>query len=424
VPARDMSPVSRSIHRSKGKISAAGVVSVLLCLMLIYTTCTVFVQQAWALQSFQIGIYLLVAGYLLSGIRHGREMLAGGVAPWLVYLIPVWGVIQIVARTTASTFETRGEVLRWGALAGVFFLSQAVARSETGRRRFLSVFLGFATCLALLCIVQLYTSEGRVLWIFPTGYPDVYGTFPNANNFAQFIEVALPIALWRALRSGSRSWWYAVCGGVLYASVVASASRAGAVLCTVEILAFLVIGIVRLRAAKTGSRSRTTALTLLLVPVLAVVFTLAVGWQHVWNRFQGDDPYSGRREFLVAAVEMVKHRPLTGFGLGTYPEVCQRYAPVDFSFYVNHAHNDWAEFAADGGIPFLLLILIPFAAAIPTALRHPWGVGLIAVMTHACVDYPFPRPAVSGWMFALLGVLYLQRTSDRCNTTIDNFPAS
>jgi O-antigen ligase len=106
---------------------------------------------------------------------------------------------------------------------------------------------------------------------------------------------------------------------------------------------------------------------------------------------------------------MVKHRPITGFGLGTYPAVCQRYAPVDFSFYVNHAHNDWAEFAADGGIPFLLLVFIPFAVAIPTAIRNPWGVGLIAVMCHACVDYPFPRPAVSGWMFAMLGALYMAR---------------
>ena len=25
--------------------------------------------------------------------------------------------------------------------------------------------------------------------------------------------------------------------------------------------------------------------------------------------------------------------------------------------------NDWAEFAADGGVPFLLLVFIPFAAA-------------------------------------------------------------
>jgi hypothetical protein len=33
-------------------------------------------------------------------------------------------------------------------------------------------------------------------------------------------------------------------------------------------------------------------------------------------------------------------------------------------------------------------------------------------MMHACVDFPFPRPAVSGWMFALLALLYMRRESD------------
>jgi O-antigen ligase len=149
------------------------------------------------------------------------------------------------------------------------------------------------------------------------------------------------------------------------------------------------------------------------VPILAAVFTIAVGWQNVWQRLQTHDPFSGRRQFLVAAIHMAEHKPLTGFGLGTFPEVYQQFAIQDFPFYANHAHNDWAEFAADGGVPFLLLVLVPFAVAIPTAIRHPWGVGLIAVMAHACVDYPFPRSAVSGWMFALLGALYMARAADK-----------
>jgi hypothetical protein len=46
-------------------------------------------------------------------------------------------------------------------------------------------------------------------------------------------------------------------------------------------------------------------------------------------------------------------------------------------------------------------------------IRLWWGLGLIAVMLHACVDYPFPRPAVSGWLFAMLALLYIARSSDR-----------
>jgi hypothetical protein len=395
------------------------VVGVCLFLLLGFSTATVFVRDAWALQSFQIGIYALLAMYLVVGIRSGKEHIAGGLAPWLVYLIPLWGLVQILAHTTASSVETREAVLRWGALAGVFFLSQIAAPTRTARRDLLSALLLFATGMAVLCLTQLFTSEGRVLWIFPTGYPDVYATFPSYNNYAQFIEIALPIALWRALREGWRSWWYPLAGGILYGSVIGSASRAGTVLCTAELLAMLVIGLVRLRDPETGLRTRSTTATLVIIPILAAAFTLAVGWERVWLRFQQNDPYMVRREFIVAAADMAKQRTLTGYGLGTFPEVYQRYAIKDFPFYANHAHNDWAEFAADGGVPFLLLVLIPFAAGVPTAVRNPWGLGLVAIMLHATVDFPFPRPAVSGWMFAMLALLYMTRMPDGANAGRD-----
>jgi len=232
----------------------------------------------------------------------------------------------------------------------------------------------------------------------------------------------LPIALWRALREGWRSWGYALAGGILYASAIGVASRAGAVLCTAELLVMLMIGLVRLRDPETGLLTRSTTAILVMVPVFAAAFTLAVGWERVWLRFQQNDPYLVRREFIVAAVDMARQRPLTGYGLDTFPEAYQRYAIKDFPFYANHTHNDWAEFAADGGVPFMLLVLIPFASGIPAAVRSPWGLGLIAVMLHACVDFPFPRPAVSGWMFAMLGLLYMTRMPDRTRHRAANQP--
>jgi O-antigen ligase len=387
-------------------------VSVCLFVLLVFSTVTVFVQAAWPLQFFQIGIFALLAVYLVVGIRSGKEHFAEGPAAWLVYLIPVWGLVQLLARTTASSVETREAVLKWGSLAGVFFLSQTVARTRTARRVILSAFLTFATLMAVICLLQLYAFGGRVFWIFPTDYPNVYAAFPSYNNYAQFAELALPIALWRALREGWRSWWYGLCGGLLYASVIGATSRMGTVLCTVELLAMLVIGLVRFRDPDTGLPTRSTAMILVTVPVLAAAFTVAAGWERVWVRFQEHDPYNVRREYFVAAVDMAKQRPITGFGLGTFPEVYQQYAIKEFPFFANHAHNDWAEFAADGGVPFLLLVFIPFAACIPAAVRNPSGLGLIAVMFHACVDYPFPRPAVSGWMFLMLGLLYMARKPD------------
>lgn len=384
-----------------------------LLVLLMFTTATVFVRQAWALQSFQIGIYALVAVYLIAGIGKEKEVLARDWTAWLVYLIPFWGVVQIAAHTTASTIETREAALKWGALAGVFFLSQVVGRSQAARHVALHAILFFAVAMAVLCLIQLFTSGGKVLWLFSSGYPDVYATFPYHNNYAQYIEIALPIAVWWALCRGWHGWGYALAAAVLYASVIGSASRSGTILSTGELLVLLGFGFFSSLRHRAGWTLKATVSVVALVPVLAAVFTLAVGWQQVWQRFQDRDPYEGRREFLIAAIDMAKHRPLVGYGMGTFPEVYQRFAIADLDVFANHTHNDWAEFAADGGIPFLLLVLIPFAAVVPTAIRHPWGLGLIAVMLHACVDYPFPRPAVSGWMFAMLALLYMARAGDR-----------
>ncbi len=384
---------------------------IILCGLLAFATFTVFVRSAWALQAFQIGIYALVAAQLLLGMfRKTTAQFADGATPWLVYLIPLWGVIQIIAHTTASTMETRQAVLRWGALAGVFFLAQVVASTHSARRILLNTFLCFATAMAVLCLAQLFASEGRVLWMFSTGYPDVYGSFPYHNNYAQFVELALPIALWGVFRGGWRAWNYALAAGILYASVIGSASRTGALICTAELAALLGIVMVRPTGGNANRSIKSTAAILLMVTTMAGVFTLVVGWERVWNRFKISDPYSVRREYLQSAIDMAKTKPLTGYGLGTFPEAYQLHAVKDFPFYANHAHNDWAEFAADGGVPFLILILIPFITIIPTAIRHPWGFGLVAIIVHACVDYPFPRPGVSGWIFFLLGLLYATRT--------------
>jgi len=67
--------------------------------------------------------------------------------------------------------------------------------------------------MAVLCLTQLFTSEGMSSDISDR-LSGRLATFPYYNNYAQFVELALPIALWRALREGWRSWWYALAGGL------------------------------------------------------------------------------------------------------------------------------------------------------------------------------------------------------------------
>ncbi len=82
------------------------------------------------------------------------------------------------------------------------------------------------------------------------------------------------------------------------------------------------------------------------------------------------------------------------------------YARFDDGSFVNQAHNDWAQWAAEGGIPFLAVMLAVVALLVRPALDSLWGLGLMAVFVHAWIDYPFEqRPALAAFLFAMAGAL-------------------
>jgi len=139
--------------------------------------------------------------------------------------------------------------------------------------------------------------------------------------------------------------------------------------------------------------------------LLAVAFTAVVGWGYIWKRFQEPDPYEMRRQLLRSSLAMIRERPWTGFGLGTWPAVYPAYASFDNGKFINHAHNDWAEWTAEGGIPFLLCLLAVAGFAARHAVRFPWALGISFVFLHSLVDYPMQKPALAALVFALMAAL-------------------
>jgi O-antigen ligase len=103
---------------------------------------------------------------------------------------------------------------------------------------------------------------------------------------------------------------------------------------------------------------------------------------------------------------MVRERPLAGFGLGTWAEAYPKYARFDDGNFVNQAHDDWAQWAVEGGVPLFVAMLAIVGMVGRGALRSLWGIGLMAVFLHAVVDYPFEqRPALAVYIFGLMGVV-------------------
>jgi O-antigen ligase len=104
-------------------------------------------------------------------------------------------------------------------------------------------------------------------------------------------------------------------------------------------------------------------------------------------------------------VELVKARPWTGWGLGTWDKVYPAYATFDDGLYGNQAHCDWLQWPAEGGLPLLLIMSVAAAAAGVAAVRHPWSAGTMMVLLHAAVDYPMQQvPAFAALVWAMLAL--------------------
>ncbi len=177
---------------------------------------------------------------------------------------------------------------------------------------------------------------------------------------------------------------------VILGAGLASASRAGAILLALEsVAAFLLLG--------PALRRRSFAFA-----AAAIVAAGVGGAATLATRFAQADPLEYRREIFQSAREMAASRPWQGYGLGTFASVYPEFARFDTGAAVNHAHNDWLEWAAEGGIAYAGVWLAIALWAFPRAVRSGWGLGVGAVFVHALVDYPFARLGISFWVFILL----------------------
>jgi hypothetical protein len=348
---------------------------------------------------FQAGLFLLGASWAIALVVRPFQL------RFNLVLIPLsatvaWGLLQLAAGYTETRWDTWMAVLTWLGNLTACFLAMQVCADSGIRRRFLDLLVYFAFVLSVVSVVQYFSWDGKIFWIFPTYDTAVLGPFVSRDQYAAFMEMLLPLAIVQTLRGGRQSLRFAVISAALYASVIAGASRAGALLTTGEIIVIPVVFWARGHFGR--DKLRLAAIN---VWLLAFVFVAVVGWAVLWSRFDDPDPLKGRREMLADTISMVHARPYFGFGLGSFRTAYPAYGSVDFGAVVNHAHNDWAEWAADGGIPFSLLLVSIAMWSLPKAFKTVWGMGLIAVFVHSAVDYPLQKPVLGLWLFALLGVL-------------------
>ncbi|MCB2018619.1 MAG: O-antigen ligase family protein [Hydrogenophaga sp.] len=273
---------------------------------------------------------------------------------------------------------------------------------------------------ALLGLAQLGPSKALY---FGAYFKGVIGTFANSNHLAGFLAMCLPLVVWEMLRaqrgrSSGRAWGWGGVLLVLLMTVFATGSRAGlGVAVLVTALALLLLP---------GERGPVPwRWRLLLLAGLLGAGLLAAGAAGL----RGFGPAAlarglGTRQvmFLETWEASKAFWPL-GSGLGTFSGVYPRFQTgVSGRYFVEHAHSDYVQFLMETGLlgvvlgALVLALLAVRANDLRRRLSHESGLrredearlaaglGLLALLLHAWVDFNMRIPALAMLGAFLFGV--------------------
>jgi O-antigen ligase len=248
----------------------------------------------------------------------------------------------------------------------------------------------------------------------------VWWPFLYRNHLAALVVLVLPWLLWEAfsvLRMRSEDLSRLSRGGLWraglsclaamlgMATVLASGSRSGLLLVGAELLLMALLAFRLVSAEQSSGSSKPRPISrwglagFLLVIVMAAI---AVGGEATLQyrlRAHGS-PLEGRVDFWRASAEMIRERPLGGWGFGAWPDVYRQFQVRDNGLVVNRAHSDWLEWAAEGGVLMAALLVAVLIGATRAAWRAPWSLGLPMLLVYGMGDYVLRQPLV--WLGFLL----------------------
>jgi len=346
------------------------------------------VEPRWVLTAYETALFILAA---VAIIRQRFALRLHPIGSLLAAVV-LWGLVQVAAGISVDTQRTLESSLHWAANCAAFCLALRLAEDRAVRQKFLTAQLIFSLLVAIGAVIAFFTVGSL-------------GPFVYRNQFAAFLEPALGLAIAAAIGDRKRPILWVLIAAAMFAAVVAAGSRAGSAICLALLIALPLLAYVR--GVISG---QSLVRVIVLGAASAGALVAVVGWQTIWERLQEPHPYSLRADLNRSSLAMVRDRPMAGFGLGTWPAAYPKYALYDDGTFVNQAHDDWAQWAVEGGVPLFLVMLAMVAMLAPRAVRSLWGIGLMAVFVHAGVDYPFEqRPALAAYFFALMGVLAAEK---------------
>jgi O-antigen ligase len=345
-----------------------------------------------------------------------------------------------------APYQTLSHLLLLVTYLTAFFFTLALCRNRRAKKRLVYALVSLGVFEALYGLIQYLTGWQQIFTYVKKYYlEEATGTYINRNHFAGLLEMILPFAVAFALRwtplvfkntSGravtlrkivsrtelvSLAFWLFL-AILLFATLVLSRSRMGIISALVSLVAILSL------AGTSSLRARTRA-------AVAALFFLAVSGLIVWI---GSEPVMSRFETLGQeynlsgqnrisiwrdTLGLIRHHPLLGTGLGSFPVVYPSVQTAFLTLLVEHAHCDYLEVVSDLGFPGGLLVFGSIFWVLAKTVRHYGNaeehfdkavslgcIGSIAtILVHSLADFNLYIPANT---LVLTIVLAMARSSD------------
>ena len=317
-------------------------------------------------------------------------------------------------------------------------LALAVLGLDTRSRvRVAQAMLLISVLAVLIGFAQLSGGQHSPLrWHAYTNTLEAVGPFANRNHFASLLALALPLATaWIISATRPRPQQMAVLAynarlGVaitilvlLLVGIAVSRSRAGLILAGIAVVLSAALAWRTRQESPSRARAPGARRWLALAGLLGLVFGIQYGLVGLLDRAR-QDPFADMR-WQIAANTLRTARTLApaGAGAGTFTLAYVQFEPAEQrnEFFVNRAHNDWAEWLLEGGVPTLLLLfaaLLLLMRATVAAWRSqgeyaPWrraaAFSVWLVLLHSLVDYPLRTTAIATVTALLLAITFAAR---------------
>lgn len=202
-------------------------------------------------------------------------------------------------------------------------------------------------------LVYIYIMTSGVISVQTEGVSRFSGGIGDSNEYASYILVLLPLAVYKVMNTGGLvRILYSAIGCILFVIVIYTGSRGG-------LLGF--VGAFSVFIQHYAIKKLKYVIMLLLLLAVSIYVFLPEGYLEraatITTHEKKEDSRDARLEQYKVAIKMFLIRPVAGFGLDNYQFVSTNYGASRAMV----VHNTYLEILVGGGllsfIPFLLILI-------------------------------------------------------------------